>query len=742
MARIVVLGVLCSLTECLEVTTSAPQPVVLVDGDILLHCHFTLLELIRVEDVAVKWTVRGSGGALRLVYTFDGDKINSLRPKSSIDHRLLETGNASLYLPNLTLEDEGEYTCTVLISPEVGEASLVLRLAAQPTVGLLPEDPHVTSGEMKTFICKLSHFYPQDLEIKWIMKKEKREMVLTKDICSGVPFQGDNGTFTADSQVSILFTEEDDGSVIMCEVRHQSLPQPLTRDTAIHLTVVPASGRTALTVSAVLMATAIIVTTAILYWKFLASECLEVTTSAPQPVVLVDGDILLHCHFTLLELIRVEDVAVKWTVRGSCGALRLVYTFDGDKINSLRPKSSIDHRLLETGNASLYLPNLTLEDEGEYTCTVLISPEVGEASLVLRLAAQPTVGLLPEDPHVTSGEMKTFICKLSHFYPQDLEIKWIMKKEKREMVLTKDICSGVPFQGDNGTFTADSQVSILFTEEDDGSVIVCEVRHQSLPQPLTRDTAIHLTVVPASGRTALTVSAVLMATAIIVTTAILYWKFLASARPKKSYITSWPQDPRMGGKLTLSCIVERFYPKPIKITWLRNGQVQSGATQFGPFPCEDDYYSVWSQIDLTVTEEEVGVMYTCQINHISLRGIEELSYEVNAQGTPPEVQFISADPVAPIIGKELLLSCRINNFFPRDIMVDWSKDGVKLEAGVCHSLCVTTTSGVHSMWSFLTITPAAEDDGAVFTCSVQHTALKHPEERTYTLSVPAQNHSI
>ncbi|CAJ0930913.1 unnamed protein product [Ranitomeya imitator] len=589
------------------------------------------------------------------------------------------------------------------------------------------------------------------------------------------------------------------------------------------------------------------------------SKCLEVTTSPPQPLVLVDGDILLHCHFTFLEPIRAEDVAVKWTVKSSGDAVRPVYTFDGVRINSLRPESSIDHRLLETGNASLYLPNLTLEDEGEYTCTVLISPEVGEASLVLRLAAQPTIGLLPVDPRVTSGEMKTFICKISHFYPQDLDIKWIMKKEKRETVLTKDICSGVPFQGKNGTFSADSQVSILFTEEDDGSVIGCEVRHQSLPRPLRIDTAIHLTVVQVSGRVALLVSAILLMMALIVASVILYWKFLASvtpevsaiilpeliladermeaicningfrpkavnicwyieksdqgvgsglgkdepllqaataltsharhpevskhgslfnatsklsytpsrhalvcvvqhkalgaaarrvshvsvaARPKKSYITSWPQDPRRGDKLTLSCIVERFYPKPIVVTWLRNGQIHSGAAQFGPFPCENDYYSVWSQIDLIVTEEEDGVMYTCRISHRSLSGVEELSYEINAQGTPPGVQFISADPVTPTIGQELLLSCSISNFFPRDIVVDWSKDGIKLDAGACEFLCVTNTSGVHSMWSFLRFTPAAEDDGCVFTCSVQHTALRHREERTYTLSLPAENHGV
>ncbi|KAG9474693.1 hypothetical protein GDO78_004807, partial [Eleutherodactylus coqui] len=209
-------------------------------------------------------------------------------------------------------------------------------------------------------------------------------------------------------------------------------------------------------------------------------------------------------------------------------------------------------------------------------------------------------------------------------------------------------------------------------------------------------------------------------------------------RPKKSYISSWPPDPRAGDTVTLSCVVERFYPKPIAVTWLRNGQAQSSVTQFGPFSCDNDCYSVWSQIDLPLTEEEDGAVYTCQISHLSLRSVEELSYEINAQGTPPEVQFITADPVTPVIGQEMLLSCRISNFFPREIAVDWSKDGVRLDTGICRSLCVTNTNGVHSMWSSFKFTPAAEDDGSIFTCSVQHAALKNREERTYTLSVAAE----
>uniref|UniRef100_A0A8C5MMG6 Ig-like domain-containing protein n=1 Tax=Leptobrachium leishanense TaxID=445787 RepID=A0A8C5MMG6_9ANUR len=107
----------------------------------------------------------------------------------------------------------------------------------------------------------------------------------------------------------------------------------------------------------------------------MCSDALEVKTNVPETRSLLGRDILLDCHFLILGAFILEDVAVKWEVsRGSVH--RSVYMFDGITENHHRDRTSLDLLQVEQGNASLHLTDVTLEDEGTYTCTVLIAPDV------------------------------------------------------------------------------------------------------------------------------------------------------------------------------------------------------------------------------------------------------------------------------------------------------------------------------------------------------------------------------
>ncbi|CAM4653959.1 unnamed protein product [Caretta caretta] len=592
-----------------------------------------------------------------------------------------------------------------------------------------------------------------------------------------------------------------------------------------------------------------------------AAATLEIKTS-PSPVFcLVDTHIELHCNFTIWKSVKLEDVAVKWTINNEFGE-KTVYQFDGKHTLYHRNGALVNPELLTQGSASLNLHNVTLDDEGIYTCTVLITPQYGSGTIRLQVRAQPTVLLSPQNPEITAGGEKTFSCDVHQFYPQEIDISWLVRKygSKHERPLTQDICTGVPL-AQKGMFTVLSRVTREVSEEDDGSLYICEVRHESLEKPLRGNTTIFVTtprqyqrdmgfivgvaaacivitgvcsifltifyreqfmkvppqvslinkpdVIPINEKLKLMCningfrpkvisvkwyrrtpqmasseapgeasfllgpreditdkarqpletngkffsvpscltyiptipddgavfecsiehsalkSAIWMSTTLSVT-----------ARPASLYITSWPQAPTVGEKLILSCVVEKFYPKNITLTWFRNGQLVSDVTQFGPFPCEIDYFSVWSQTEFMLTNEEEGAVYICQIKHSSFGNIEELFYEVNLQGTPPEVLWITTDPSVPVLGEELRLNCRINNFSPNVITVNWFRDGHLLQAGVCHSVSIMGANGLHSIWSVLRVTPGREEEGAVFTCQVTHAALRDSVERSYTLQLP------
>nr|XP_020635089.1 tyrosine-protein phosphatase non-receptor type substrate 1-like [Pogona vitticeps] len=599
-----------------------------------------------------------------------------------------------------------------------------------------------------------------------------------------------------------------------------------------------------------------------------AAAALELKISRSPVIGLVYKQVVLHCNFTVLENVKKEDVAVKWTMKAVSGEERPVFQFDGNHTASYRHGSFVKTSLLPYGIASLTLSNVTLMDEGIYTCTVLVTPQYGNGKIQLKVRAKPTVLLSPQSLLNAAEGEKTFACNVHNFYPQTINISWLARKHgsRHETPLSSDVCTGVPAShGQDGLFAVLSRLTQMVNETNNGSLYICEVWHESLEKPLRRNTtlvvrvptsyhqdsgfiigvAIACIVVTGSCSVFFTifyqerlakvepqVSSVIKPDLIPINEKIRlicnisgfrpkkiqvkwYWKkphmmtesmghstredvalsdsreditnmavqpleasgrfynvsscltytptirddgtefecniqhstlknpvrratiIHVTARPASHYIFSSPQLPVQGEKLILTCVVEKFYPRNIALDWFRNGQPVEEVTQFGPFSCETGFYSIWSQIEFILTKDKEGAIYTCQIKHSSFGNVEELSYEINLKGIPPEVLWITADPVVPVAGEELRLNCRINNFSPNLINVNWFHNGSPLHTGVCHSVSIIGANGLFSMWSLLRVIPRHGAGKAVFTCRVEHGALKEYVERSYTLPMLA-----
>ncbi|MEQ2227544.1 hypothetical protein ILYODFUR_038713 [Ilyodon furcidens] len=71
--------------------------------------------------------------------------------------------------------------------------------------------------------------------------------------------------------------------------------------------------------------------------------------------------------------------------------------------------------------------------------------------------------------------------------------------------------------------------------------------------------------------------------------------------PVEPYVRIHSEAPSSGGHPgMLVCGVYSFYPKTIKVSWLRNGlEITSGVTSTEELPDGDWYYQVHSQLEYT-----------------------------------------------------------------------------------------------------------------------------------------------
>ncbi|KFU86657.1 Class I histocompatibility antigen, F10 alpha chain, partial [Chaetura pelagica] len=70
------------------------------------------------------------------------------------------------------------------------------------------------------------------------------------------------------------------------------------------------------------------------------------------------------------------------------------------------------------------------------------------------------------------------------------------------------------------------------------------------------------------------------------------------------------------GVLTLSCRAYGFYPRPISISWLREGEVRDQDTEWGSVaPNSDGTFYSWASIEARPEERD---KYQCRVEHASL----------------------------------------------------------------------------------------------------------------------------
>eukprot|EP00062_Callorhinchus_milii_P003614 gi/632941122/ref/XP_007885695.1/ PREDICTED: uncharacterized protein DDB_G0290685-like isoform X5 [Callorhinchus milii] len=177
---------------------------------------------LQLKTVGVQWIFTSTR---KEVYSYIGGKASASRNGATISEDNLRTGDASLYLPNIQIEDEGDYTCVVIVTPEKVEKTSTLQVSARPNVILFPQPFTALLGSTTFVKCSATGFYPQELEIIWYkISHEKMENISTKSYNKGL-IENNDKMFSISSLMPIQPTLDDTGSRYRCVVKHRSLPE-------------------------------------------------------------------------------------------------------------------------------------------------------------------------------------------------------------------------------------------------------------------------------------------------------------------------------------------------------------------------------------------------------------------------------------------------------------------------------------------------------------------------------------
>lgn len=114
-------------------------------------------------------------------------------------------------------------------------------------------------------------------------------------------------------------------------------------------------------------------------------------TSTPFPVGNLGQDVILDCKFQTKTSQVSSDISITWLKEGLTG---VVYQYQNNADHLKEQNLQFKNRVklfpdaITTGNASLLLKTVRLEDEGVYRCSVTASGVAGTVSIHLRVGGK------------------------------------------------------------------------------------------------------------------------------------------------------------------------------------------------------------------------------------------------------------------------------------------------------------------------------------------------------------------
>ncbi|XP_051790704.1 uncharacterized protein LOC114643031 isoform X4 [Erpetoichthys calabaricus] len=381
------------------------------------------------------------------------------------------------------------------------------------------------------------------------------------------------------------------------------------------------------------------------------------------------------------------------------------------------PSPEMKNYTYEVTSEVQFTPNICNEvEEMTYICRVehvtLMGKTKEKKSGRLELTADKTRPTI-SDMHVQFtkfGEPCTLACTVSEFYPKKINVTWERRMKKgMKRTLLEESGDWKLNTTNYGPITTNNRYSLVshatFTPQSLGVLedmeFFCTVEHESLKEKIEKICSV------TSG---------FQCCPIVLNIEL-------------SNINGF------GQVCTLRCSIENFFPKEIKVTWLKDAKKDKKEikTKMAHLVSEGKTYKMVSEAEFTPKSlmdlEEVE--YTCLVEHQTLKEpIKRCTGKLVMKSLfcPPIVSDIQVVEFGGL-GQPCTLSCSIKDFYPKDIEVTWLQAGGDGSSDIrpMTSDPVMEKKG-YRLESKAVFTPKTlrDTEETIYICSVKHQKLQEP----------------
>nr|XP_033784347.1 uncharacterized protein LOC117352187 [Geotrypetes seraphini] len=378
---------------------------------------------------------------------------------------------------------------------------------------------------------------------------------------------------------------------------------------------------------------------------------------------------------------------------------QMKYEHSVDKIEFPDDTYSMNSKLL-------FKPTIEDDDNCQYCCKVMHMAlrKPLEIKVQLNIKVRPIIGEITcNTVNPELGKPLELMCNIHSFYPQPITVKWL---KATNFLPESKIWNTYDYE-DKMRYEVCSRYSLTPTLEDENKKFVCRVDHESLSQPMQME----------------------------------YTLPSLAIAPEVGAIWCSSLVPEVGKDLTLSCAVEKYFPRQIQVEWYR------GLTRIDKeHVCDEERserraFSMTSSVTIKPTRDDHYTEFRIEVYHstISTKPIAK-TFILKFPGLPSFSPF-SLDPPQPVYGQPLALKCSAEGFDSKEFAVSWVQHGEELTKGVRNSGPFHTSFG-YKIESVLHIMVTARNFEKEIIFKVHNNCTKQTFQHRIMLPLPAVSPEI